>query len=273
MNKICKMARVILSFFCIDLIVSKILITIYTLIYSGSLNKLEIKEIWAFYVKGVPATLYIHHFITFSILSDCLFIIIYLIKNKKLIEEIKFNKFDKTYIVPIISICPIVAAVWNYFYILHFTPTYQSKALTLAYKQYNPNFVTLSVCILFPMLEEIMFRGILFNALRKYCNVNVAIVLQALIFALYHIASTPILFLNALSTGLIIGIIYLYSNSIIASILCHISTNLLGGIIYTILVHIFGVLTVPISLLALIFLLRLLILKHKESLNSTIPSS
>jgi membrane protease YdiL (CAAX protease family) len=43
-----------------------------------------------------------------------------------------------------------------------------------------------SSIILIPIFEEILFRGLIFNELRKHVNLVLSIVLQAAIFALFH---------------------------------------------------------------------------------------
>jgi membrane protease YdiL (CAAX protease family) len=78
--------------------------------------------------------------------------------------------------------------------------------------------------LLVPFLEEIIFRGVVFDRLRKTTKLPVALVLQALIFGISH--------LNVLQGtytfvfGIAVGLIYLWSGSIWAAVAVHIAYNL-----------------------------------------------
>ena len=87
----------------------------------------------------------------------------------------------------------------------------------------------LSVGIIGPIFEEILFRGLVFGELRKITKVKVALVLQALLFGIYHLNVVQGVY--AFILGLIIGFVYYRSNSIIAPIIIHVSINSLSVII------------------------------------------
>ncbi|WP_195972662.1 CPBP family intramembrane glutamic endopeptidase [Clostridium thermobutyricum] len=79
--------------------------------------------------------------------------------------------------------------------------------------------------IIAPILEEIIFRGILFNYLKKHCNVAFAIIIQAIVFGVFH--GNVSQGVNAFVMGIILAIIYLYTNSLWGDILAHGLTNFL----------------------------------------------
>ena len=87
----------------------------------------------------------------------------------------------------------------------------------------------LSVGIIGPIFEEILFRGLVFGELRKITKVKVALVLQALLFGIYHLNVVQGVY--AFILGLIIGFVYYRSNSIFAPIIIHVSINSLSVII------------------------------------------
>ena len=87
----------------------------------------------------------------------------------------------------------------------------------------------LSVGIVAPIFEELLFRGLVFGELRKITPVRVALVLQALLFGVYHMNVVQGVY--AFLLGLLIGYIYYRSNSIIAPIIIHVSINSLSVII------------------------------------------
>ena len=81
----------------------------------------------------------------------------------------------------------------------------------------------IAVGIAGPIFEELLFRGLVFGELRKITKVRVAIVLQALLFGVYHLNIVQGSY--AFLIGLLLGFIYYRSKSIIAPILVHIAVN------------------------------------------------
>ena len=78
------------------------------------------------------------------------------------------------------------------------------------------------VCILGPVLEEIVFRGIVLESMREY-NERFAIVFSALIFGLMH-GNFPQA-INAAAVGLVLGALYVRSDSLFPSSVIHILMN------------------------------------------------
>ena len=91
---------------------------------------------------------------------------------------------------------------------------------------FNSVFGIIIIIILIPIFEELLFRGMIFNELRKNLNVPAAIVIQALIFGIAHgnIAQGSYAFLM----GLVAGFIYVCTKSIWSNIILHIFFNLFG---------------------------------------------
>lgn len=85
----------------------------------------------------------------------------------------------------------------------------------------------LGVCILTPILEELIFRGVIQGELRKAMPDWAAIVIQAVIFAAYHMQ--PIQSSYVLLPGLLLGLAYYWSRSIWVPIAMHILFNFLGS--------------------------------------------
>jgi membrane protease YdiL (CAAX protease family) len=79
-----------------------------------------------------------------------------------------------------------------------------------------------------PIFEEILFRGIIFNQLCKYIPLNMAILIQGLIFGIYHQNLLQGIYSTIL--GIFAGLLYYWFNSIWAPIFVHISFNTLSVI-------------------------------------------
>lgn len=78
-------------------------------------------------------------------------------------------------------------------------------------------FVT--ACILAPIFEEIMFRGFLLPSLTRYLPVWGSIVVSGVIFAIAHLSLAETIPLATL--GIILGIVYTRSRSLLASMMVH----------------------------------------------------
>lgn len=113
----------------------------------------------------------------------------------------------------------------------------------------------LYICILAPVLEEILFRGLILRALRPY-GCPFAVIFSCLLFSLFHMnlvqLAPPFLI------GLVLCMVTLLSDSLWPAICCHMANNLIA-----LLLDVFGdlpVLSIPYmvgGLLALGFFLLL----------------
>lgn len=80
-----------------------------------------------------------------------------------------------------------------------------------------------SIVIVVPIVEELLFRGLVYKRLRGYTKVNVAIVVSALFFGVYHMNVVQGLY--AFLIGVLFAYIYEKYKSIWAPIIFHISAN------------------------------------------------
>ncbi len=83
-------------------------------------------------------------------------------------------------------------------------------------------FMYFYACLLGPVLEELLYRGVLLQGLRKY-NERFAVIISALIFGLMHQNYQQ--FVLGFTLGLILAAVTLRTGSIIPSIITHIIVN------------------------------------------------
>lgn len=86
----------------------------------------------------------------------------------------------------------------------------------------------LQVCIIAPVIEEILMRGFVLGGLEKSYGVMKALFISALLFALLHFNMVQTL--SAFVCGIILGLLYLKTNSIPCCIIAHCGYNLLSYI-------------------------------------------
>jgi uncharacterized protein len=83
-----------------------------------------------------------------------------------------------------------------------------------------------------PVVEEVFFRGMLYNALRQKLHVVVAIFLQAVIFGFYHPFGA--VFSSTIAVGsLVIGAVYEWRKTLVATVLLHATVNAIGLVLIT----------------------------------------
>ena len=81
----------------------------------------------------------------------------------------------------------------------------------------------LQLCIVSPLVEEFVFRGMVFQSMRRFGD-SFALTVSAILFALFHgnLVQAP----NAFVMGLFIGYMVLYSGSLWVGVLIHAVNNL-----------------------------------------------
>lgn len=81
----------------------------------------------------------------------------------------------------------------------------------------------ISIVIVAPVAEEVMFRGYLFGKLKKVVKVWIAVILSALLFAVAHLQFNVAL--DTFALGVVLALLRVTSGSIWASILLHMLKN------------------------------------------------
>ncbi|MDD4657788.1 MAG: type II CAAX endopeptidase family protein [Eubacteriales bacterium] len=83
--------------------------------------------------------------------------------------------------------------------------------------------VLLAIGVVVPFYEEFLFRGLIFKEIQKSSRLWVAIVLQGLLFGIFHLNWFQ--FSYTFPAGMILGLVFLRYQSIWAPILIHLSWN------------------------------------------------
>lgn len=86
----------------------------------------------------------------------------------------------------------------------------------------------LQVCIIAPVIEEILMRGFVLGGLKNNYGVTMALLISAILFALLHFNMVQTL--SAFVCGIILGLLYIKTESIFCCIVAHCGYNLLSYI-------------------------------------------
>ena len=90
----------------------------------------------------------------------------------------------------------------------------------------NKAIEAIAVCIIAPICEEILFRGLIAKKLRDIMPSWLAVIFSSLIFGLMH--NGIIGFIYATICGVVMCIIFFRTNSLLASMLFHLAFNLMS---------------------------------------------
>lgn len=130
----------------------------------------------------------------------------------------------------------------------------------------NILFIILIVGVVVPIFEEILFRGLIFNKLRSNMNIYLALILQAILFGIFHMNIIQGVYTFLLA--IIIGLTFIWLKSIWAPIIIHVIFNSLNFVLEPVL----GVieksnLSIIISLIISVFLIIFSLYKIKTNVK------
>lgn len=154
----------------------------------------------------------------------------------------------------------ILSLVYNIF-MFYVDKSFLSSGLFNA----NPHLVTtiLSVGIIGPVMEELMFRGIMYHDLKeKFSNMQ-SILLCSIIFACFHVSF--IQFIYAFAIGFLLIYVYEKYQTLKAPILLHIASNLTTTLFLPILIQNHFILNYSIYIVCLIILI-IIFMRYRKSM-------
>jgi membrane protease YdiL (CAAX protease family) len=90
----------------------------------------------------------------------------------------------------------------------------------------SPNLIVVIVivvlaCVGAPLTEEVFFRGLLYNALRRVIPWPVAVLIQAVAFGLMHAAGGVMYVVVTGAIGVTFGLVYQFRKTLLTPIFCH----------------------------------------------------
>lgn len=103
-----------------------------------------------------------------------------------------------------------------------------SNPLDSVIKSSNLFYTLLFVGIIAPIIEEIIFRGIMLDKLRCYGD-KTAMWITALTFGFFHLNTTQVIYATAL--GILFAYVAIRTNRIIYSIILHMGVNIMGSVV------------------------------------------
>ena len=210
-----------------------------------------------------------------------LFGVYYFTSRKKTGLVLADTKMPKWLIVPFAIIITLgmglVSSLWldfaytqlaNVPFVAQSVESFDSALSTIGEDPYI--WVCLSVVVFGPIAEELLFRGIIHNSIKKVCNPYVAIVLSGLMFGIWHGEFVQTVYTTFF--GIALAVVYEYSGSLWVPIGMHILNNFTSTLppaldttsTYLLITRIEEICILP-TILLLIYMIRAIHKKEKEN--------
>jgi len=163
----------------------------------------------------------------------CIVVILFYMKYKQALNiKIFFrNAFHPNWIKDLLMIIPCIVAAFCGSYMLFYALYPFVPKIVLEFMNFNFDSTILnyiSICLLAPITEEIIFRGIVFQRLALKWNVTAGIIVSSVIFAIGHF---PYNFIGAFAYGVVLCIVYKKSGSLYVPIVFHMIVNTFSTVI------------------------------------------
>ena len=150
--------------------------------------------------------------------------------SNEVTNKFKIRKRDYLF-VPLLVVSYIFITYGWFDYILFSIPTGDMFESAMEYFESLPIVILLiETCIIAPIFEEVLYRGILLKGLINKYNSKRAIVYSSLIFGIAHLNIPQ--GINAFLLGLILGTVFYYTRSIYLCMIMHFVNNLLVNFVY-----------------------------------------
>ncbi|MGK0467840.1 lysostaphin resistance A-like protein [Clostridium sp.] len=228
--KYLKMFGKIVLYFMVYILTTFVCTFIYAIIYGiSNLGNLNAVSFNAAILKNVFTLTAAAAIITFGI-----YVLMFRKKEINLFHRCKLKKinFEISLIIALSSLGLSLFSSSLVNILINIFPSYNEASAAI---ESNMSSVlgVISVVLIIPILEEVLFRGLIYNELKTHLNIVIAIILQSLIFAIAH--GNMLQGIYAFIMGAVVAIIYDKTGSIFAPILFHVMYNLLGSIILPII--------------------------------------
>ncbi len=128
-----------------------------------------------------------------------------------------------------------------------------------------------SAVIAAPILEELLFRGMIYARLRDLCSAKWAIIISAAFFGIFH--GNLVQFVYAFIIGLMLAYVYEKLKTIWAPIVFHVGANLISVLITELMPKNFSNVFLILAAMAVCLVLTVLLLKYVNRYNAEVVSA
>lgn len=163
----------------------------------------------------------------YTLLSLLFVVAFFWIRKKNPLWEVGITKFAPRHILPLLAFSVGLTAFVNTAMMLlpeDWLNSYSQSAQILSEGEFLPMLIATGICA--PILEEVIFRGLILSRLKTVCPLWVAVLISSLAFGLAH--GHPLWVAYATALGVLFCFLTLKTGSILPSMLAHAVFNSLG---------------------------------------------
>jgi membrane protease YdiL (CAAX protease family) len=201
-----------------------------------------------------------------AVMTFIIYVLMFRKKEMNLFQKCKFRKLSlkNSSIIILSSIglsifsCSLVSLLISKF------PSYSETSKAIASNTTSVLGV-ISIILVIPIFEEVLFRGLIFNELKKHLNIFVAIIIQGAIFALSH--GNMLQAIYTFIMAIVLAIVYDKTQSILAPMLFHVMYNLFGTIVIAGILNSIGGYYLAFLILGSVILILSLVLLYKNNID------
>ena len=184
------------------------------------------------YYGGISMEFVLRQFPTAAILVNILFygVSIFVLGRAFKRDNMRFgernNRWSIGKIIAAAAIAAAVAFVLNLAILSSPLPDIfpgYTEAASSSFAGQNPILLILATVILGPIAEELTFRGLTYDRMKRYLGVPWSIIISSLMFGIYH--ANMIQFIYATLIGLLLAFYYEKSGSLIVPVIGHMAMN------------------------------------------------
>lgn len=207
-------------FFGVQLIVTYVAIMVITIIGMGHYDMEGVQDI------------YMSHFHELNILSGLItiagFILFFRIRKKSFVKEISLKPLSiassGAMVIFGVSSQLIIGIFFAIFYAIFLPNTDNTnEQVQMLFETGSVVLQFLNIAVLTGILEEIVFRGLIYTTLKKVINPPLAIFLSSVIFGAAHMNLEQFFYTTLL--GILLALVYEKKGTIIAPIIIHMTFN------------------------------------------------
>ncbi len=167
-----------------------------------------------------------------AIFSYVTYWFVFLMRNLKITKVCNFKKLKLSYIPPAlilgVSICflnsSLIAWLGKIEFFKYYIQIYQYQNSWL--RETNTILLVLAIAVTAPLIEEIIFRGMIFNELKPIIPAFLIIIIQGLLFGIYHFNIVQFIYGSFL--GIMFGLVYYWTQNLWIPIILHFSNNIMA---------------------------------------------
>ena len=201
------------------------------IIISGTENSYDL---YMGYINGGIGITLCFTVILSAVLSFIAYWGIFLLRKLKITRICNFKKVKFSYIPAAfilgISICFLNSSLLSWLSKIDFFRYYieQYQASNFWVSRTNTVLLIMALAVAAPLIEEVIFRGMIFYDLKQIMPVFPVIIIQGLLFGIYHF--NIVQFIYASFLGIMFGLVYSWTQNLWIPVILHFSNNIMAVI-------------------------------------------